>query len=180
MGEIPAQPHQQPQDAPAATADPGRPEAFVTGGVYGMLFVLGVIAAVFWSFMQGWYLGDFPLGAYLSLAVAFLLTWGAGRLMRNRLAAVVTGVSWLFVGMVLSMPRPEGDLVLAGPAQGQSWLLTPGYVYLYGGALVVLIAIMMSKAAPQSWILGGVPGQAGGVPGQAGGVPGQAHHQARD
>jgi hypothetical protein len=52
------------------------------------------------------------------------------------------------LGVLLGVIRPEGDLVVTGT--------TPGYVYMFGGAVAALAAIVWTRSA-RPWVLTGVP-----------------------
>jgi hypothetical protein len=66
----------------------------------------------------------------------------------SRLGAVVPAAPWMIILIVLSSRRPEGDLVVTGT--------TAGYVYMFGGVLAALIAIVWTRSA-HSWLLAGAP-----------------------
>jgi hypothetical protein len=72
-----------------------------------------------------------------------------GRLLRSKLAALTPGLAWMVPTLVLSAERPEGDLVIAANA--------PGYVYIFGGTAVVLLAVLLAPSAGGSWLLRPTP-----------------------
>lgn len=123
---------------------PARGYAVVTGAAYGMLLVLGFLLGVLGSFEYSWCdvaAGGvrIPLGAILiavGVAVACRLAgWG----MRSRTGAAVPAVGWLVATYLLSVQRGEGDLVVTG---------TPaGYLYLFGGLILVTTAVVLTPLA---------------------------------
>lgn len=140
-----------PPVAEAGTPDE-LPAAAVSGLAYGLLFVLGVALAVVSGFQHPWYvetklswLRFFPLAAVLWLVALFAVPYGMGRLMKRRLAALVTAVGWGVAAGVLTGQRGEGDLVFAANSAG--------YIYLYGGTVVMVIAILLVPSTG-NWLLG--------------------------
>lgn len=124
-------------------------ESALGGAAYGMLFVLGVVLAVVGGFTHAlWQEGPVPGAAVCWVLALFLVALGAGRLMGTRLAAFATGLGWLLVTMPFTLELSSGDLVIAQGA--------PGYVYLYGGLLALVVAFMLSPASSGgSWLLRG-------------------------
>jgi hypothetical protein len=140
-----------PPVAEAGTPD-GLPAAVVSGLAYGLLFVLGVVLAVVSGFQHPWYvetkllwLRFFPLAAVLWLPALFAVPYGMGRLMGRRLAALATAAGWGVAIGVLAGQRGEGDLVFAANSAG--------YIYLYGGTVVMVIAILLVPSTG-NWLLG--------------------------
>lgn len=125
----------------------GRPShgyAFVTGAAYGLLIVLGGLLGLLGTFQHGRLnlvlsagggtFSRLPIGALIVAVVTAALCWLAGWGMRSRMAAVFLGVAWLIVSYLFSLPRAEGDVVIAGDLAGG--------VYLYGGLILVAIAMV--------------------------------------
>ncbi|MGV9303584.1 MULTISPECIES: DUF6113 family protein [unclassified Nonomuraea] len=130
-------------------------ESALAGAAYGMLAVLGVVLGVVGGFTHAWYVGPtWPLAAIGWVPALFAICFGAGRLMRAKLGASAVAAGWLLVSMVFSLKRAAGDLVIAGDVAG--------FVYLYGGMAVVLVAVLLSpsSAGGGSWLLKGVDQQA--------------------
>ena len=69
-----------------------------------------------------------PVGLVAALAVTVAGVAGAGRGVGSRTGAAVALAGWLVAAIAVSLPRPEGDLVVAADATGLVWL--------YGGALL--------------------------------------------
>ena len=145
---------------------PARPDhgyAFVTGAAYGLLLVIGLLLGLVGTFAHG--LGNLvlsgsgmfsrlPIGALVMIILTGGLSWLAGFGMRTRMAAGLIGVPWLLVSYFFALPRAEGDVVIAGDLAGG--------VYLYGGLLLVAIAIFLTPPArrtpsgsPAAPLLGG-------------------------
>jgi hypothetical protein len=122
--------------------------AFVTGLAYGVLAVLGVVLGVVESFQFSWEVAGVPVAAIVLSLVNLAVFRAAGWAMASRLGAVMPAVPWLIVLVVLSARRPEGDLVVTGTAAG--------YVYMFGGAVAALIAIVWTRSA-RPWMLTGAP-----------------------
>lgn len=140
--DVPALEHKAEPDAGPA-APPTRLEAFVSGGAYGVLAVAGAMAGLLGSFYHAVDVGPIP-----AFAIAFaLLNLGAFRLggwaMGTRLGAVAPALAWLLVVIFMSSRRPEGDLVISGSAAG--------YVYLLGGSIAAVLAVVRSRSAT-SWL----------------------------
>ena len=116
---------------------PDRPvehrDAFVTGGAYGVLFVLGAVQALIGSFQYGWMLGPVPAAA-LGCSAALLLTCLLGGwAMRSLGGALIPAIGWLIVSFVLAMPDANGSVIITNTTAGQ-W-------YLYGGAISAAIGV---------------------------------------
>jgi hypothetical protein len=104
---------------------------FVTGGVHGVLFLLGAVEGVIGSFQ---YSRLAPVGGALAFCVAILATcvlagWG----MRSVSGALMPAVGWIIASFVLSMPVSNGSVIIANT--------TPGKWYLYGGTVSVLLGV---------------------------------------
>jgi hypothetical protein len=128
--------------------EPAPESAFLTGLAYGVLAVLGVLLGVIGSFEFSWQFGSVPVAAILLSVVNLAAFRAAGWAMESKLGAVVPAVVWMIILVVLSSRRPEGDLVVTGT--------TPGYVYMFGGAVAALAAIIWTRSA-RPWVLTGVP-----------------------
>ncbi|GAA3474004.1 DUF6113 family protein [Nonomuraea roseola] len=123
-------------------------ESALAGAAYGMLVVLGVVLGVVGGFTHAWYIGaSFPAAAIGWVPVLFGLCLLAGRMMRSKLGASAVAIGWLLVSMVFSLKRAAGDLVIAGDIAG--------FVYLYGGLVAVVIAVLLSPSSGGSWLMRG-------------------------
>jgi hypothetical protein len=135
---------QSPFPYPPAPEQPD--PAFLTGLVYGVLAVLGVLLGVIGSFQFSWEIANIPVAAVILCLVNLAVFRTAGWAVESRLGAVVPSVLWIIIVLVLSSRRPEGDLVVTGTI--------PGYVYIFGGAVAALIAIVWTRSA-RPWLLSG-------------------------
>ena len=81
-----------------------------------------------------------PVGllAALGAAVGSLLI--ARHAVPGRAGVLVAAGCWLVTAVVLSMPRPEGDLVIADGVAG--------YAFLWGGAILAAIVVTLPKSRP--------------------------------
>jgi hypothetical protein len=114
---------------------PGKPRApwYVTGGVYGVLFLLGAIEGMIGSFQYGRMAGTVPVAA-LAFCVAILATcvfgaWGT----RSAWGALMPAVGWIIASFELSQRVANGSVIIADT--------TPGRWYLYGGTVSVLLGM---------------------------------------
>src|SRR6202453_4843279 len=113
-----------------------RTRLFVTGGVYGVLFVLGAIEGAIGSFQYSRTAGTFPLAA-IAFCVAILVTCLlAGWSMRSVSGALAPAMGWIIASFVLSMPVASGSVIIAAS--------TPGKWYLYGGTVSVVLGVALS------------------------------------
>jgi hypothetical protein len=118
----------QPVTRPAEHRD-----AFVTGGVYGVVFLLGAVEAMFGSFEYGYRIGPVPASALGCCAAILFTCLLAGWAMRSLAGALVPALGWVIVSFVLAMPNPGGSVIITNTADGK-W-------YLYGGALSAAIGV---------------------------------------
>jgi hypothetical protein len=113
--------------------------SLVTAGVYGMLFVLGVVQGLIGSFQYGRTVGSVPVAALVScaaiLATCLLGAWA----MHSASGAILPGMGWLITSFVLSMPVSNGSVIITDTA--------PGKTYLYGGTLSVAVGVVVSFVA---------------------------------
>jgi hypothetical protein len=115
--------------------------ARTAGRVAGLVLLaaVGTVTGVAGSFLHDVsveVLGvDLPLGLAAALVAAFAAYVLAGWVLRNRLAVLAPGVGWLVPVLALSLPRPEGDLVVAANL--------PGYVFLLGGSAMIGLGIAL-------------------------------------
>lgn len=131
-----------------AEAEEGTLDAFVSGAAYAVLALLGFVVALIGSFCLGWTVGDVPAASIALVVVVFGLVRVAGWGMGGRLGALIPAVVWGLVVFVMSMQRPEGDLVV--PAT------LAGYIYIIGGMVAVVLGVMRVPSARPSgeWLTG--------------------------
>ncbi|TDC81982.1 DUF6113 family protein [Actinomadura sp. 7K507] len=142
--------------ADGAAADPGmeRPDgeapldAFLSGAAYAALGLLGAVFGLLGSFAQNWTAGPVPAASIVLVGLVFVMVRLAGTGMGGRLGATVPAVMWGLVAFVMSMRRPEGDLIVPGT--------TAGYIFIIGGMLAAVAGVMLVPAArpPGDWLLG--------------------------
>lgn len=126
-------------------------------------FVLGLLTGVVGTTLQPSWSGPVPWGfavAFALTAAVFLLCgWWTGS--RGGTLAAVAG--WLFVAVLASLPRPEGDLVLTAETADEVWR--------WGGlALAVLSLTVPYSLLPRAVVLSPRPA-AGARPGPPPGSP---------
>lgn len=120
-------------------------QAFITGGAYALLFLLGALEALIGCFQFSRVVGSFPLVA-LVLAAAILVTCVLGAAgMGSAAGALVPALGWFAVSVVLSLPTSGGSVIVTNSVAGQ--------VYLYGGSLgaaagVVLAFLRRARTGP--------------------------------
>jgi hypothetical protein len=111
--------------------------AFVTGGAYALLLVLGAIQGLIGSFQySAWMIGSFPAAAIL-FCVILLVTcvfgsWGMGSVA----GAILPALGWIIASFVLDSPSRQGSVIVAAVPSGE-W-------YLYGGAIAALLGIVVA------------------------------------
>ena len=106
----------------------------VTGGVYGVLFVLGAVEGTIGSFQYSRTAGPVPLAALAFCAALLVTCLLAGWAMGAVSGALVPAIGWLVASFVLSMPVTNGSVIITASA--------PGEWYLYGGTLSAVIAVL--------------------------------------
>lgn len=105
----------------------------VTGGVYGVLFVLGAVEGTIGSFQYLRTAGAVPLAALAFCAALLVTCLLAAWALRAVSGALVPAIGWIIASFVLSMPVSNGSVIITAS--------TPGEWYLYGGALSAAIAV---------------------------------------
>jgi hypothetical protein len=137
---------------PAAQRASARSEAFVSGGAYAVLFLLGLAEGVLGSFQYSRAdIGGVPLSAIGFALALFVTCWLAGWAMQGMAGALLTAIGWFVASFVLAMPNSGGSVIIANTAAGE-W-------YLYGGAVCALLGLgttlVSSFRAPGSRTDGG-------------------------
>ncbi|WP_433245129.1 DUF6113 family protein [Streptosporangium sp. CA-135522] len=124
----------------------GQPsEATVTGAAYAMLILLGLMTGVVGGLQHSWTFGSVPVAAIGWVVLLFAAGYGAGRAMRGKLAALAPGAGWTAVTLIWLGGRPEGDVIIANDLSG--------YVYLYGGLIAILAAVLLAPSGDGAWLL---------------------------
>ncbi len=136
------------------------PRTLVSVGVYGALFLLGLVEGIIGSFQYSWTAGPVPAAALACCAVILATCLLAAWAMRSVSAAVLPGMGWIIASFVLSMPVSSGSVIITNT--------TPGKWYLYGGTLSVAAAVVLSFANMARWAgataRSGAPGSSGMPP----------------
>ena len=112
------------------------PWSIVSVGVYGALFLLGLVEGIIGSFQYSWTAGPVPVAALVCCAVILATCLLAAWAMRSVSGAVLPGMGWIIASFVLSMPVSNGSVIITNT--------TPGKWYLYGGTLSVAVAVVLS------------------------------------
>ena len=111
-------------------------QAFVTGGAYALLFLLGVMEGLVGCFQFSREVGSFPLAAILlALAIGVTCVLGAAG-MGSSAGALLPALGWFAVSVVLSLPSPGGSVIISNTA--------PGEWYLYGGSLCAAVGVIVA------------------------------------
>jgi hypothetical protein len=123
--------------APAPREPVAHGAAFITGGAYALLLVLGVVQGLIGSFeYSAWMIGSFPAAAILFCLILLVTcvfgAWG----MTSVAGAIVPAVGWIVASFVLDSPSRQGSVIVAAVPSGE-W-------YLYGGAVAALAGIAVA------------------------------------
>src|SRR5271166_1793293 len=119
------------------------PTSLVSVGVYGVLFLLGLVEGIIGSFQYSWMSGSVPVAALVCCALIFATCLLAAWAMRSVSGAILPGMGWIIASFVLSMPVSNGSVIITAT--------TPGKWYLYGGTLSVAAGIVLSFAGIARW-----------------------------
>src|SRR5580693_2216524 len=142
--------------------------SLVSVGVYGVLFLLGLVQGMIGSFQYSRTSGSVPVAALVCCAVILATCLLAAWATRSVSGAILPGMGWIIASFVLSMPDSNGSVIITNS--------TPGKWYLYGGTLTVAVAVVLSfaglargagRARPTG--LAGGTGRSGTTPRRAGG-----------
>jgi hypothetical protein len=107
-------------------------------GVYGVLFIAGVVEGMIGSFQYSRLPKPVPVAALACCAVILLTCLLAAWAMRSVSGALLPGMGWIITSFVLSMPAASGSVIITAT--------TPGKWFLYGGTLSVVAAVIASFA----------------------------------
>ena len=111
-------------------------QAFVTGGAYALLFLLGALEGLVGCFQFSREVGSFPLVAVL-LAVAIGVTCVLGAAgMGSAAGALIPALGWFAVSVLLSLPTAGGSVIITNT--------TPGEWYLYGGSVCAAVGVIVA------------------------------------
>jgi len=101
--------------------------------LHGLAAGAGLLAGVLGSFVHALPTAGLPGGLLCALVLSCAVFVTARLTTRARSGAAAAAVGWLLPVLLLSAPRAEGDLVVAGSG--------PGYTWLLGGTLLAGLAI---------------------------------------
>jgi hypothetical protein len=111
-------------------------QAFVTGGAYSLLFLVGALEALVGCFQFSRSIGSFPLLALvLAALIGVTCVLGAAG-MDSAAGALVPAVGWFAVSVVLTLPTASGSVIISSG--------TAGEVYLYGGSLCAAAGVVVA------------------------------------
>ena len=119
------------------------PGMLVTVGVYGVLFLLGVVQGVIGSFQYSRASKPVPLVSLLCCAVILATCLLGAWATRSATGAIMPGMGWIIASFVLSMPVSNGSVIITSTTAGK-W-------YLYGGTLCVAAAVVASFIVAPRW-----------------------------
>jgi hypothetical protein len=111
-------------------------QAFVTGGAYALLFLLGAMEGLIGCFQFSRVVGSFPLVALVLAAVIGVTCLLGAAGMGSAAGALVPALGWFAVSVVLSLPTSGGSVIIANSTAGQ--------VYLYGGSLCAAAGVVVA------------------------------------
>ena len=106
-------------------SSPSSGQRAVTAACYVMLFLLGAFQGLIGSFQYG--RAPAPLIAIILAVVIFATCVGCGWGWGTFAAGLMPALGWILASFILSMPRPNGSVIITATTAGE-W-------YLYGGAL---------------------------------------------
>lgn len=97
-----------------------------------VLALAGVVLALFGGFLQAWTVQlsgwPVPVGLVLTIATLVVTIRALVHTFQTRRAGVAFFVGWAVVSVLLALPTPGGDIVIAAD--------TLALVYLFGGVVV--------------------------------------------
>ena len=112
-------------------------------GVYGVLFLFGLVQGLIGSFQYSRASGSVPVAALVCCAVILATCLLASWATRSVSGAVLPGIGWILASFVLSMPVSNGSVIITSTTAGK-W-------YLYGGTLCVAAAVVASFIGAARW-----------------------------
>ena len=123
----------------------GGQRTFAAAG-YVMLFVLGALQGMIGSFQYS--RSPAPLIAIILVVIIFVTCaacgWGIGTFG----AGLLPGVGWILASFIISMPRPNGSVVITATAAGE-WYLYGGAVACVAGSVTTLFTRIRRSAPPR-------------------------------
>lgn len=101
--------------------------------LHAVLLALGVLVGALGSFVHAQVVAGVPVGLLCAYALTAAALATAGLATRSRSGPAAISAGWLLALLLLSAPRPEGDLVVAGDLAGYAWSL--------GGLVLAAVAV---------------------------------------
>jgi Family of unknown function (DUF6113) len=138
--------------------EPGRAVVVVAGLV--LCAGAALLAALIEVLLTPLYVGRwlFPVTLVLAIFTNVALPLTAQRLAGNIAAAAVPLVLWVVAVLVLSLPKPEGDVLLPAGSGGQQWV-SYGLILVGAGAGAITLArsAVRLRSAPTDRTSGSSP-----------------------
>ncbi|MBO0775864.1 MAG: hypothetical protein J2P34_06075 [Actinobacteria bacterium] len=116
-----------------------RGDPWVTRGAYALLFLLGLLQGLIGCFQFGGTVGPVPLAALVLCAALFATCLLGGLGMRSAAGAFAPAAGWFLASVGLALPTGGGSVIVTNT--------TAGLWYLYGGAIVAVVAIVLAFTA---------------------------------
>ena len=91
--------------------------------LHAVLVALGVLVGALGSFVHAQVVAGVPVGLLCAYALTAAALATAGLASGSRSGPAATAAGWLLALLLLSAPRPEGDLVVPGDLLGYAWSL---------------------------------------------------------
>jgi hypothetical protein len=113
-------------------------EAFVTGGAYALLFVFGAAQGLLGCFEFSQAVGSIPLAALGFCALILVTCLLGAAAMGSAAGALVPAAGWFLTSLLLTMPTPQGSVIVTNTAAGE--------LYLYGGSGCAALALVIAFA----------------------------------
>jgi len=85
--------------------------------------IVGAFAGVVGSFVHGYTVVGVPIGLVTALGLSLLVFMTSGVAARGRAGPALSAAGWLLSVLLLTVRRPEGDLIVAGTGLGYAWLI---------------------------------------------------------
>ena len=114
--------------------------------LHAVLLALGVLVGALGSFVHAQVVAGVPVGLLCAYALMAAALVTAGLATRSRSGPAATAAGWLVALLLLSAPRPEGDLVVAGDLPGYAWSL--GGLVLAAVGVAAPWPVLASGSAP--------------------------------
>jgi hypothetical protein len=124
-------------------------EAFVTGGAYSVLFLLGAMEGLIGCFQYSRAIGPVPVAAFACCAGILATCVAGGWAMRTLGGALGPALGWILASFVLAMPNPGGSVVITNTGPGK-WYLYGGAACAAVGAAITLVSWTRAQAATAS------------------------------